>query len=197
MASAREGQGGMSTFKVGDLVDSPRFDRAGGTVVEIRDVYVKVEWPGMTLHYEYHRDELRLIAAVTPVAVAATLETATDCGIKVGARVRNVFDLIGTVAESDGRRFAVKWDDRDGVRRGFGASELWRVVPGPDGKYATPGVTQAEWSEAINAQHKALDTVRRFLGSHSFASCSLACNRELREVMAVVLKALEPERAGK
>lgn len=26
-------------FKVGDLVDSPRFDRAGGTVVEIRDVY--------------------------------------------------------------------------------------------------------------------------------------------------------------
>jgi hypothetical protein len=78
--------------------------------------------------------------------------------------------------------------------------ELWRVVPGPDGKYATPGVTQAEWSEAIariNAQHKALDTVRRFLGSHSFASCSLACNRELREVMAVVLATLDSDKAFK
>lgn len=62
------------------------------------------------------------------------------------------------------------------------------------------GVTQSEWSEAIakiNAQHKALDTVRRFLAGHSFASCSLACNRELREVMAVVLAALDADKAAK
>lgn len=61
-------------------------------------------------------------------------------------------------------------------------------------------VTNAEWSDAIariNAQHKALDTVRRFLAGHSFASCSLACNRELREVMAVVLAALDADKAGK
>lgn len=110
---------------------------------------------------------------------------------KVGDRV---------VVESDGRRFAVKWDGRDGVNHDFGASELWRVVPGLDGKYATPGVTQAEWSEAIakiNAQAKALDTVRRFLGGHSFASCSLAANRELREVMAQVLSALDSDKAFK
>lgn len=47
------------------------------------------------------------------------------------------------------------------------------------------------------AMRAALDTVRKFLGAHSFASCSLACNRELREVMAVVLEALDAGKAGK
>lgn len=191
----------MSAFRVGDRVkyDGPVNGANSGTVTGIDGVLATVRWDdGISLVYGV--SVLSPLAPAPSVSVAPTLETATDCGIKVGARVRNVFDLIGTVAESDGRRFAVKWDDRDGMHRGFGASELWRVVPGPDGKYATPGVTQAEWSEAIariNAQHKALDTVRRFLGSHSFAACSLACNREMREVKAVVLKALDAERAGK
>lgn len=47
------------------------------------------------------------------------------------------------------------------------------------------------------AMRAALDTVRRFLGSHSFASCSLAAQRELREVMARVLKALDADKAAK
>lgn len=64
---------------------------------------------------------------------------------------------------------------------------------------AGPGVTQAEWSEAIariNAQHRALDTVRVWLSSHSLESTTRQCQKEAREVMAVVLAALDAERAG-
>ena len=71
----------------------------------------------------------------------------------------------------------------------------------------------AEWQEAIapppiharmpacrdaakiNEQAKALDTVRKFLGSHSLAATSLQCQREAREVMGVVMRALDKGRA--
>lgn len=217
----------MSAFKVGDLVDSPRFDRAGGTVVEIRDVYVKVEWPGMTLHYEYHRDELRLIAAVTPVAVAATLETATGDDLdglawsqwgasrdngETDEQLREWCRRYGYTAERDLPAPPIKFafaDDTnrylDSLQKAMQRAYDGHVHVGPvvglgSTMPGSSGVTQAEWSDAIaktNAQAKALDTVRRFLAGHSFAACSLACNRELREVMAQVLAALDADKAAK
>lgn len=177
----------MTAFKVGDRVF--RGDMTG-TVEGFRGPtgWLLVAWDGGKIRGNYAPDEL---AIATPVAVAPMLETATGDDLdRIAADVGAGPRLHG---ESDAsfRLSAIQyaaWKQSE-------SGDVVRPVQAAD-----PGVTQAEWSEAIariNAQHKALDTVRRFLGSHSFASCSLACNRELREVMAVVLATLDSDKAFK
>lgn len=184
----------MSKFKAGDRV---KCTCGGGADCTVQGRVVGIDDDGSARvlcdngeDVTWQTKHLALIAAATPVAVAPTLETAT------GAELDRIAADIGAGprlhCESDAsfRLSTVQyaaWKQR--------TADVVRALQPPD-----PCVTQAEWSAAIariNAQHKALDTVRRFLAGHSFASCSLACNRELREVMAVVLAALDAERAGK
>lgn len=165
-------------FKVGDRVEyiGPVNGVGFGVVDSVNENGShRIRWLNGGTSAEYAKD----IRIAPPVSVAPTLETATQPNYEVKF-------------SEDGRYVTVV------------AHNLPKLPPPvltfTAAAPTTPSGINCDVADYV-AEHDrmraALDTVRRFLGSHSFASCSLACNRELREVMAVVLAALDAERAGK
>jgi len=164
----------MSTFKVGDRV---KCTCGGGADCTVQGRVVGIDDDGSARvlcdngeEVTWPTKHLALIAAATPVA-AAPMAIGEVLGVTGGYKPQWQF----TVGPEFKRL-------QDAMARVFAPA---------------PPVPPLEMAAENMAMRAALDTVRRFLGSHSFASCSLACNRELREVMAVVLAALDAERAGK
>ena len=237
MASAREGQGGMSKFKVGDRV---RYDGLfngtnSGTVTRVEGATASVQWDdGICLVYGVGR--------LLPLGSATTFKVGDRVVCTCGQAECVGSDVVISVHDTGAN---VKWD-ASANETSWPLHRMRLVAPAPpvavapmaigdlvhpsgakmeagpafritysapvwgDSRDIIDQLTAAEVNELLKAradllaardEHRAmraaLDTVRRFLGSHSFASCSLACNRELREVMAVVLAALDADKAAK
>lgn len=185
MASAREGQGGMSKFKVGDRV---KCTCGGADACTVQGRVVGIEDNGEARvacdngeDVTWRTKSLALVAPAPPVAVAPTLETAT--GVKW---------LAGTLTIGVDPAAGPDWTQRY-------IAELARLDAGRE-MSPISNVTKAEWSEAqaqLDSMRAALDKVRVFFASHRFESLGVAAGREMREVMGAVLRALDSDKAGK
>lgn len=163
----------MSKFKVGDRVIWQGWH---GTVTGASGTHTKVDYDNGALG-SHVAGSLRLAppVAVAPMAVGDLVHP-SGAKMEAGPAFRVTYS-------------APVWGDSRDIIDQLTAAEVNELLK------ARADLLAAR--DEHRAMRAALDTVRRFLGSHSFASCSLACNRELREVMAVVLAALDAERAGK
>lgn len=176
-------------FRVGDRVEyvGPIKGIGNGVVDAVNESgKCGVRW----LKGGYSCESASNLRATPPAAVAPTLETATGDGLD--ALAWSQWGASRDNGETDEQL-------RERCRRYGYTAERDRPAPGSV-LPGSSGVTQAEWSEAIakiNAQAKALDTVRKFLASHSLESTTRRCQQEAREVMAVVLRSLDSDKAGK
>lgn len=129
--------------------------------------------------------------------------------IKVGDRVEGIHSGVrGVVTEIWERKAMVLIDGLNEVQPRF-LSVLRVIAPAPTGTAPVDRVVAVPitlpplharmpaYPDAPCEATEALDTVRKFLGSHSLAATSLQCQREAREVMGVVMRALDKSREGK
>lgn len=192
----------MSDIKVGDRV-------------ELRDAYLDVTYyVGVVTRLDGVVVDIAIDgggkmtwakACARVIAPTPTLETATGSDLdRVARDMLRLYRVPGTTDERF-RADLLKMAPRHATVAASSVGDLigrdgMRVRADKEAPASDPGVTQAEWSAAIaqiNEQAKALDAVRKFLGSHSLAATSLQCQREAREVMGVVMRALDAARVGK
>lgn len=192
----------MSAFKVGDRVRNKVGNWLGTvTAVGPRGAgTILVHEDGTFGYIGYHAEYFDIMFTAPALAVApfAVSDRLHQSGARVMAGGITVVPTLETATGDDldklaRDRFGATRDDNE-TDRDF-RDRCLNYIDAPD-----PYVTHAEWAAVlaqINDQAKALDTVRKFLGEASFASCSLADQRRAREVMGVVLAAIDKARAGK
>lgn len=171
----------MSAFQVGDRVkyDGPVNGANSGTVTGIDGVLATVRWDdGISLVYGV--SVLSPLAPAPPVAVApmaiGDLVHPSGAKMEAGPAFRVTYS-------------APVWGDSRDIIDQLTAAEVNELLK------ARADLLAAR--DEHRAMRAALDKVRVFFASHRFDSLGVAAGRELREVMAVVLTALDAERAGK
>ncbi len=182
-----------AAFKVGDRVRW-HIGESRGVVTAIGNVtgMVRVRWDSEA-HGEGHYQEQALLRSVEPTTVGDLVHPS---GAKVEA------GPAFQIASSGGAGYYTGLGDYIGVTGTLRAASSW-TSPNLDDlrremaelMRAGTGVLAAR--DEHRAMRAALDTVRKFLGEASFASCSLADQRRAREVMGVVLRAIDAGKAGK
>lgn len=174
----------MSKFKVGDRVKCTCGD-ADACTVQGRVVGIEDNGEARVAcdngeEVTWRTKYLALIAAATPVAVApmaiGDLLHPSGAKVEAGPAFRVTYS-------------APVWGDSRDIIDQLTAAEVNELLK------ARADLLAAR--DEHLAMRAALDKVRVFFASHRFDSLGVAAGREMREVMAVVLKALDSDKAAK